>query len=99
MKRIFTLTLAMMAYTTLISQITLTRLPSGNNKKAMVGERVGLTDVLIQYSRPGVNGRDGKSGANWFIRVLRTRVSEIAKPLPGVQVRMKTQSLNFPMMY
>jgi tetratricopeptide (TPR) repeat protein len=60
MKRFFTLTLAIMAINTLFSQITLTHLPSGNNKKAMVGERVGLTDVLIQYSRPGVNGRDGK---------------------------------------
>jgi hypothetical protein len=27
------------------SQITLTGLPSGANKKAMVGERIGLTDV------------------------------------------------------
>jgi tetratricopeptide (TPR) repeat protein len=60
MKRIFTLTLAMMALNTVFSQLTLTRLPSGNNKKAMVGERVGLTDILIEYSRPGVNGREGK---------------------------------------
>lgn len=38
----------------------LTTLPSGGNKKAMVAERVGLTDVTIQYSRPGVRGREGK---------------------------------------
>jgi hypothetical protein len=38
----------------------LTTLPSGGNKKAMVAERVGLTDVAIQYSRPGVKGREGK---------------------------------------
>lgn len=39
---------------------TLTTLPSGGNKKAMVGERIGLTDVVIHYDRPGVKGRDGK---------------------------------------
>ena len=60
MKRVVTFTLAVMVLNSLFSQITLTRLPSGNNKKAMVAERVGLTDVLIQYSRPAVNGRDGK---------------------------------------
>lgn len=38
----------------------LTTLPDGGNKKAMVGERVGLTDIIIQYSRPGVKGREGK---------------------------------------
>lgn len=42
------------------AQITLTRLPSGGNKKAMVGERIGLTDVVIHYDRPGVKGREGK---------------------------------------
>lgn len=42
------------------AQITLTQLPSGGNKKAMVGERIGLTDVTIQYDRPGVKGREGK---------------------------------------
>ncbi len=38
----------------------LTTLPSGGNKKAMTGERVGLTDVAINYSRPAVKGREGK---------------------------------------
>src|SRR6476469_11067705 len=42
------------------AQITLTGLPSGGNKKAMVGERIGLTDVMIHYDRPGVKGREGK---------------------------------------
>src|SRR3954465_2235382 len=44
----------------LFSQITLTGLPSGGNKKAVVGERIGLTDVTIHYDRPGVKGREGK---------------------------------------
>lgn len=42
------------------SQIPLTVLPSGGNKKAITGEQVGLTKVLIQYDRPGVKGREGK---------------------------------------
>src|SRR5258706_731215 len=40
------------------SQLTVP--PDGGNKKAMVGERIGLTDVTIHYDRPGVKGREGK---------------------------------------
>jgi hypothetical protein len=32
----------------------------GNNRKAWVGERIGITDVTINYDRPGVKGREGK---------------------------------------
>jgi hypothetical protein len=38
----------------------LTTPPNGGNKKAVVGERIGITDVTIHYDRPGVKGRDGK---------------------------------------
>ena len=38
----------------------LTTPPSGGNKKAWVGERIGITDVTIRYDRPGVKGREGK---------------------------------------
>ncbi len=38
----------------------MTTLPDGGNKKAWVGERIGITDVTIEYSRPGVKGREGK---------------------------------------
>lgn len=38
----------------------LTTPPEGGNKKAFVGERIGLTDVLVEYHRPGVKGREGK---------------------------------------
>ena len=41
-----------------IAQLTTT--PNGGNKKAMVGERVGLTDITIHYDRPAVKGREGK---------------------------------------
>src|SRR3954471_21748747 len=42
------------------AQITLTGLPGGGNKKAIIGERIGLTDVTIHYDRPGVKGREGQ---------------------------------------
>jgi tetratricopeptide (TPR) repeat protein len=38
----------------------LTTLPDGGNYKATVAEQVGLTQVAISYSRPGVKGREGK---------------------------------------
>lgn len=41
-----------------IAQLTTT--PSGGNKKAWVGEQIGLTHVEIHYDRPAVKGREGK---------------------------------------
>lgn len=40
------------------SQLTVP--PDGGNKKAFVGERIGITDVKISYDRPGVKGREGQ---------------------------------------
>jgi len=42
------------------AQAQLTVAPNGGNKKAMVGERIGITDITIHYDRPGVKGREGK---------------------------------------
>jgi len=42
------------------SHAQLTTAPSGGNKKAMVGEQIGLTKVIINYDRPAVKGREGK---------------------------------------
>jgi tetratricopeptide (TPR) repeat protein len=42
------------------AQRPLTIPPSGGNKKAMTGERIGITDVTIHYDRPAVKGREGK---------------------------------------
>ena len=44
----------------LAASAQLTTLPDGGNKKAWVGERIGITDVTIEYNRPGVKGREGK---------------------------------------
>lgn len=54
------LILGLMMITGLMSHAQLTAPPEGGNKKAMVGERIGITDVTIHYDRPGVNGREGK---------------------------------------
>lgn len=43
-----------------VSYSQLTVPPFGGNKKAMVGERIGITDVTIHYDRPAVKGREGK---------------------------------------
>ena len=54
----------LLAATTFISTACLsqglTTPPDGGNKKAMVAERIGITDVTIHYDRPGVKGREGK---------------------------------------
>ncbi|HWJ02997.1 MAG TPA: DUF2911 domain-containing protein, partial [Verrucomicrobiae bacterium] len=34
--------------------------PNGGNIKAAVSEEVGITSITINYSRPGVKGREGK---------------------------------------
>jgi tetratricopeptide (TPR) repeat protein len=38
----------------------ITSIPNGPNKKAIITEQVGFTDVTISYHRPAVNGRQGK---------------------------------------
>ncbi|MRG44281.1 DUF2911 domain-containing protein [Chitinophaga sp. SYP-B3965] len=46
--------------TTLFAQSSLNIPHQGGNKKASVSERIGLTEITIQYDRPGVKGREGK---------------------------------------
>ena len=43
-----------------ITAQTLTTSVEGGNRKASVSERIGLTDVTINYDRPAVKGREGK---------------------------------------
>lgn len=38
----------------------LTQEPDGGNKKASVSEQIGVVKIEINYSRPGVKGREGK---------------------------------------
>ena len=58
MKKISTLLICACMLCKLQAQLTVT--PNGGNKKAMIGERIGITDVAIHYDRPGVKGREGK---------------------------------------
>jgi len=60
MKRNLIFVLIFVISVSAFSQIPLTVLPSGGNKKAFIGEQIGLTKVVINYDRPGVKGREGK---------------------------------------
>jgi hypothetical protein len=57
-KRISLMMSAMLISLALTAQITMP--PAGGNKKASTSERIGITDVRIDYDRPAVNGREGK---------------------------------------
>lgn len=58
MKKVTTLLLAVL-FTAGISSAQNIKLPPAS-KKASVSEWIGLTEVTIDYHRPGVKGRDGK---------------------------------------
>lgn len=58
MKKVFTIIVCCNFFCSLHAQLI--TVASGGNKKAMVGERIGLTDVTIHYDRPGVKSREGK---------------------------------------
>ena len=60
MKRILIFSILFATILDLNSQIPLTISPSGGNKKAIVGEQIGLTKIAINYDRPGVKDREGK---------------------------------------
>jgi hypothetical protein len=38
--------------------------PSAGNPRAMISEEIGITSITIKYSRPDVNGREGKIWGN-----------------------------------
>src|SRR5436190_7411397 len=58
MKKIIGLFTSIVIAIASFSQLTVP--PDGGNKKAIVGERIGITDVTIHYDRPAVKGREGK---------------------------------------
>lgn len=61
MKTIGFFLIALSAALTGFGQIMpLTLEPDGGNKKASVSEQIGIVKIAIQYSRPGVRGREGK---------------------------------------
>ena len=61
MKKTISFFIALMAFCHFIfAQGQLTIPPNGGNKKASSTEQIGLTTVTVNYSRPGVKGREGK---------------------------------------
>lgn len=61
MKKLFFLAAILLISSTSFAQTPQIKSPPpGGNKKAMVGERIGITDVTIHYDRPGVRGREDK---------------------------------------
>jgi hypothetical protein len=56
--KFFALLLFGVPFNAAFSQITMPA--SGGNKKASVSEWIGITEVKIDYNRPGVKGREGK---------------------------------------
>ncbi len=59
MRHIFIFAVCFLTFFSAKSQV-IKDIPNGSNKKAMVGEQIGITDVTIRYDRPGVKGREGK---------------------------------------
>lgn len=60
-KNIFTILLLMSTLLFAYGQIMpVTREPYGGNKRAWVGEQIGVVKIDISYNRPGVKGREGK---------------------------------------
>lgn len=58
MKKAFLFAVSLAFLTTTFAQMDLP--PSGGNPRAKITEEVGITDITISYSRPDVNGREGK---------------------------------------
>jgi len=59
MKKISTAIIILFA----INQLSIAQMdlpPSGGNPRATISEEVGITSITIKYSRPDVNGREGK---------------------------------------
>ena len=62
MKKFFLVAITIAYFQTVSAQMDLP--PSGGNPRAKITEEVGITDITISYSRPDVNGREGKIWGN-----------------------------------
>jgi tetratricopeptide (TPR) repeat protein len=60
MKQLLPIVLLTLIVITAPAQTPLTAEPDGGNKKASIGEQIGIVKVNISYNRPGVKGREGK---------------------------------------
>lgn len=64
MKRIIFISLLLLEETISVSAQILDMPPNGGNPKATTSESIGITDITVKYSRPGVKKRDGKIWGN-----------------------------------
>jgi Protein of unknown function (DUF2911) len=60
MKALFFFTVLLFTKGVFSQIMPLTTEPDGGNKKASVSEQIGVVKININYSRPGVKGREGK---------------------------------------
>lgn len=60
MKKALPLLLLLIVSSVSAQIMPLTAEPDGGNKKASVSEQIGIVKIAINYSRPGVKGREGK---------------------------------------
>ena len=60
MKNILSLLLFLISSVAYTQVMPLTAEPDGGNKKASISEQIGIVKIEINYSRPGVKGREGK---------------------------------------
>lgn len=61
MKKLIFFILSLCLSTVVLSQIMpLHTAPDGGNKKASIGEQIAIVKININYSRPGVKGREGR---------------------------------------
>ena len=59
MKKLYFLLMMWMVGSAAFAQIMpLTLEPDGGNRKASVSEQIGIVKIEINYSRPGVKGRE-----------------------------------------
>ncbi|WP_315818512.1 DUF2911 domain-containing protein [Paraflavitalea speifideaquila] len=49
-----------MLLTAMVGRAQMDLPPEGGNIRAYIAEEVGITNISIRYSRPGVKGREGK---------------------------------------
>jgi hypothetical protein len=90
MKKIISFILVLCAINISFAQV-LVQLPSGGNKKAMEGEQIGITKIVIHYDRPGVKGREEKFMALLSTKALKILVMVQVKLLHGERAVMKIQ--------
>ena len=60
MRKLYFLLMMMIGGVSYAQILPLTLEPDGGNRKASVSEQIGIVKIEINYSRPGVKGREGK---------------------------------------